>query len=343
MDEELTNLKKYLYELCQKIGGIQILKAKREDFFKEYRLYFLLFVHRISDYYKGEGEGKTLEEGDEIHLIKEINKLYTKKLTDKEPDDVIDARKLLVDKKKIIDTRSQLKNEVKDATSKKKQNEKEQQNKKEKEKKLTDFETTNADELKKIEDAHKTINEYTKSSKEIDNIIDRLLSLILGDKTPNKLSDTQLNNILYKTTNPETDNRLKINIEIDKVRKIIDGSALSVYYSYINKIIHKINPKSESTDVKGYVEGFFNDDDDTKKHFGITKDEDLRIRKAFLIYLINNIIYYYIILKHDIGTDKPNCDAKIRYIFDNRYIKFSKIAMTAPTVSYTHLTLPTSP
>jgi hypothetical protein len=340
MDEELTNLKKYLYELCQKIGGIKTLGVERNAFLKKYKLYFLLFVHRISNYYENEGGGKTLEEGEEIHLIKEINKLYTKKLTDKEPDEVIAERKLLVDKKDIIDELNQLKNEVNDATSQKKQSKK-QQNKEEKEKKLTDFETTNAKELKEIEKARKTINEYTKSSKEIDNIIDRLLSLLLGDKTPNKLSEIDLNNILYKTTNPETDNRLRINIEIDKVRKIIDGSALSVYYLYINKIIHKINPKyseSESTDVKKYVEGFFNDDD-TKIHFGITKEEDLRIRKAFLIYLINNIIYYYIILKHDIGTDKPNCDAKIRYIFDNRYIKFSKIVMTAPMANYQYTTL----
>jgi len=79
MDEELTNLKKYLYELCQKIGGIKTLRVERNAFLKIYKLYFLLFVHRISDYYKNEGVEETLEEGNEIHLIKEINKLYTKK------------------------------------------------------------------------------------------------------------------------------------------------------------------------------------------------------------------------------------------------------------------------
>jgi hypothetical protein len=337
-NEELTNLKKYLYVLCQKIAGIQILKVDRDTFFKEYRLYFLLFVHRISDYYETVTDGKTLVGDDEIHLIKEINKLYTEKLTDKEPDEVIVARKLLVDKKKIIDTLSQLKNEVKDATSKKKQNKKEEQNKKEKETKETDFKTSNAGVLKDIEDAHKTINGHTKSFKEIDNIIDELLSLILDDKIPNKLSNTQLNKVLYDTTDNKADNRLRINIEIDKVRKLIEGNvSLSTYYLYINKIIHSINPTYPSTDVKKYVEGFFINDDDTKKLFGKGKDEDLRIRKAFMIYLINNIIYYHIILKHDIGT--PNCDAKIRYIFDNRYIKFSKIAMVAPMANYQYTTL----
>jgi len=364
---ELTNLKKYLYELCKKIGGIKTLGVERNAFLKIYKLYFLLFVHRISNYYENEEGGGTLNE-DEIHLIKEINNPYKDKL--QKFHKLIDAETFLNDfnttniTERLNDlnnptTEKKLKEKLEVLKKKGEQNKKKKQNeaelkrlekdledfKKKNEAKLEDFKRQNKNILKKIEEAHDVISKETKQTEkmreEIDIAIKELISRILSDKKDKaiyKLSDTQLNNILYGTTDNKADNRLKINIEIDKVRKIIEGSALSAYYSYINKIIHKINPQySELTGVKGYVDDFFIDD--TKIYFGITKEEDLRIRKAFLIYLINNIIYYYIILKHDIGTDKPNCDAKIRYIFDNRYIKFSKIDMTAPMTDYQYTTL----
>jgi hypothetical protein len=372
MDEnaELTNLKKYLYELCQKIAGIKTLGVERDvrkAFFNKYKLYFLLFVHRISDYYEDEREGETLVGDDEIHLIKEINNPYKDKL--QKSHKLIVAETFLNDfnttniTERLNDlnnptTEKKLKEKLEVLKKKGEQNKMKKQNepelkrlekdledfKKKNEAELKDFKRQNKNILKEIEDAHDVISKETKQTekrrKEIDIAIKELISRILSDKKDKAiyiLSDTQLNNILYGTTDNKADNRLRINIEIDKVRKIIEGSELLAYYSYINKIIHKINPQysDSESDVKEYVDDFFIDD--TKIYFGITKEEDLRIRKAFLIYLINNIIYYYIILKHDIGT--PNCDAKIRYIFDNRYIKFSKIAMTAPMADYQYTTL----
>ena len=96
---------------------------------------------------------------------------------------------------------------------------------------------------------------------------------------------------------------------------------LTQYFSFINKIIHTINPINPPQ-IQPYVNKYFDD----KESLGVPPEDLQKIRKAFMIYLINNIIYYYIILKYD----KSDCDVKIRFIISNRYIKFSKIAMVAP-------------
>ena len=63
--DELKNLKKYLYVLCEKIAGIKTINAA--TFLKEYKLYFLLFVHRINKYKSSD----TFQSLDLINIINE--------------------------------------------------------------------------------------------------------------------------------------------------------------------------------------------------------------------------------------------------------------------------------
>ena len=314
--EELKNLKKYLYILCEKIGKIQRStgKDKKDEFLKEYKLCFLLFVHKIYEYRSSLALSDEEDAFKAIPLIKEINKLYKEKITDAKSPELVEAERLLKEENivKLIKDHNELKQRHRTINAKNL---------------LGKFENDNNKELKNIKDANETIKKARKES-DIDKTIDSLLSRILGKTTGMELiSETDLNKQLYGNTGiePNTD-MLKIIGEIDGVKALLNNDRdLSIYYSFINKIIHNINPNiSTSTDVKvkEYVNKYFK-----AKSVGDKDDnEDLKIRKAFMIYLINNVIYYYIILKYD----EAPCDVKIRFIFDNRYIKFSNIEMVAP-------------
>jgi hypothetical protein len=320
--EELKNLKKYLYILCEKIGKIQRGTGnddKKKEFIKEYKLCFLLFVHKIYEY----RNSLALSEEDDfkaIPLIKEINKLYKEKITYVKSRQLVEAEKLIEDKKELITKHDLYLGKSKSSTVRVD---------------LSSFENKYKGDLSEIKDANETIKnaekEKAKKETDIDNTIDSLLSRILGNTTGRGVftSETDLNKQLYGNTDIETNtDKLKISGEIDRVKALLNSdNGLSTYYSFINKIIHKINPNiSTSTDVKvkEYVNKYFKTTSVSDK---INDDnEDLKIRKVFMIYLINNVIYYYIILKYD---DAP-CDRKIRFIFNNRYIKFSNIEMVAP-------------
>jgi hypothetical protein len=245
---ELKNLKKYLYVLCQKIAGIKSKGANRKEaFLKEYKIYFLLFVHRISGYYKKKGED-----------IVNITRL-----------ELIDSINGLIDEKK---------------------------------RSLTDI-----------------------KEKELDNIIDSLISHLHLDNIRGKKIETleDLNQYLYKGNKKNANGKFEVENKIDNVKeKIARDGDLTEYYSFINTMIHKINPLLTSGAIIEYVNKYFYIAELNDKN----TEEDLKIRKVFMIYLINNIIYYYIILKYD----DSQCDKKIRFIFYNRYIKFSKIDMVAP-------------
>ena len=312
--EELKNLKKYLYILCEKIGKIQrgTGKDKKDEFLKEYKLCFLLFVHKIYEY-KSFVLGEKEDGFKAIPLIQNINDLYKKKITYAKSPELVDAERLLKDEDivKLINNHTELKGRHRTQNAIQL---------------LKNFEKENKDELSKIKNANATIKKAEKEA-DIDKTINSLLSRI-GNTTGMELtSETDLNKQLYGTTGnePNTD-KLKIIVEIDGVKALLN-SDLSTYYSFINKIIHNINPNilaSADVKVKEYVNKYFKTKSVSDK---INDDnDDLKIRKAFMIYLINNVIYYYIILKYDTSS----CDVKIRFIFNNRYIKFSNIAMDTP-------------
>ena len=304
MDEELKNLKKYLYVLCKKIAGIKTINAGirkdgKDAFTKEYKLYFLLFVHRLNGY-KNLKTINGLPTITELDLINKINGLIDIKKSSVNTDGKITAAKQLLEASRYIIA---------------------------KEKRLrllpqfSNFQEENQKVLNEIRDAKLIVEKAKvandKKEKEYDDIIDSLISH-LGNITGKEIRTPEyLNNYLYKTTERDPkDGKFKIEQEIYKVKNYIDGASdLTQYFTFINTIIHNINPKNTSSNVKEYVNKYF-----------VKNDITLQIRKAFMIYLINNIIYYYIILNYD----RSDCDEKIRFIFYNRYIKFSKIAMVAP-------------
>ena len=315
MDEELKNLKKYLYVLCEKIAGIKTINAGngkdgkdgKDAFTKEYKLYFLLFVHRISGYEKL----KTitgLPTITELDLINKINGLIKDKENYKKSQDLIDAEALIETHRELI---------MKDLKFIEKP----------KNSKVTNeyniFKKDNKVVLDKIREANKIV----KNAKEVDfDYIIRSLLLYLLDDTNHEIKSIEdLNDYLYKTTNKQSNGKFRVEDEIDKVKKQMKADAdLTQYFSFINTIIHTINPINQINppQIQPYVNKYFDD----KESLGVPPEDLQKIRKAFMIYLINNIIYYYIILKYDEST----CDDKIRFIFSNRYIKFSKIDMVAP-------------
>ena len=98
MDAEvLKNLKKYLYILCEKIGKIQRStgKEKKEEFLKEYKLCFLLFVHKIYEYRSSLALSEKEDDFKAIPLIEEINKLYNEKITYVKSPELVEAERLL--------------------------------------------------------------------------------------------------------------------------------------------------------------------------------------------------------------------------------------------------------
>ena len=315
MDEELKNLKKYLYVLCEKIAGIKTINAAngkdgKDAFTKEYKLYFLLFVHRISGYEKL----KTitgLPTITELDLINKINGLIKDKENYKKSQDLIDAEALIETHRELI---------MKDLKFIEKP----------KNSKVTNeyniFKKDNKVVLDKIREANKIV----KNAKEVDfDYIIRSLLLYLLDDTNHEIKSIEdLNDYLYKTTNKQSNGKFRVEDEIDKVKKQMKADAdLTQYFSFINTIIHTINPINQINQInppqiQPYVNKYFDD----KESLGVPPEDLQKIRKAFMIYLINNIIYYYIILKYDTS----DCDDKIRFIFSNRYIKFSKIDMVAP-------------
>ena len=300
MDEELKSLKRYLYVLCEKIAGIQSIVRAGDDgaFLKEYKLYFLLFVHRIRDYNK---DDQTIGKITRLDLIDKINGLIDKQKSSVKNEKLTSTLLFLEAKRDIIATEKRL---LLSPT-------------------LSDFQEKNKEELDKIKDAKLIVEEAKKENKKIedgyDDIINSLISH-LGNITGKEIKSLEyLNVYLYNTNKKDVNGKFDVEEKIDEVKKKIAGDDLTEYYSFINTMIHKINPASNPSDVKKYVNKYF----DIAK--GKVTDEDLKIRKVFMIYLINNIIYYHIILNND-----DSCDKKIRFIFYNRYIKFSKIAMVAP-------------
>jgi hypothetical protein len=214
--DELKNLKKYLYVLCEKIAGIKTINAG--TFLKEYKLYFLLFVHRINKY----------KSSDTFQSLNLINR----------------------------------------------------------------------------------INERIKKNDGIDDVVNNIFFHIIGESASHQLRDLgYLNKEIYGNYDKT------IETEITTIReKINNDNGLSTYFEYINTIIHNINPEYNTKPNIKYVNKYFNSSD------------DLGVKKLFIIYLINNTIYYYIILE----TFRSDCDKKIRFIFDNRYIKFSTVDMKSP-------------
>ena len=307
--DELKNLKKYLYVLCEKIAGIKTINAAngkdgKDAFTKEYKLYFLLFVHRISGY-ENFKTIKGLPTITELDLINKINGLIKDKENYKKSQDLIDAEALIKTHRELMNEHILLADKHMNSTNRTKHDE---------------FKKDNKVVLEKIREANKIV----KNAKEVDfDYIIRSLLLYLLDDTINEIKSIEdLNDYLYKTTNKQSNGKFRVEDEIDKVKKQMKADAdLTQYFSFINKIIHTINPINPPQ-IQPYVNKYFDD----KESLGVPPEDLQKIRKAFMIYLINNIIYYYIILKYD----KSDCDVKIRFIFSNRYIKFSKIAMVAP-------------
>uniref|UniRef100_A0A6C0LEL2 Uncharacterized protein n=1 Tax=viral metagenome TaxID=1070528 RepID=A0A6C0LEL2_9ZZZZ len=139
--------------------------------------------------------------------------------------------------------------------------------------------------------------------------------------------------ISYKSVINYIENQLRLNnitdakikaptINIDHLNQVIielDNLSI-VYIDIINLIVNQISPPPKDND-KEYIKNYLNLMNDK-----VQDQEIQRQRKGFFIYLINNIIYYYITL----DNKESDCNEKIWVIFDNRYIKFSEFTMEAP-------------
>ena len=137
--------------------------------------------------------------------------------------------------------------------------------------------------------------------------------------------------ISYKSVINYIENQLRLNnitdakikaptINIDHLNQVIielDNLSI-VYIDIINLIVNQISPPPND---KEYIKNYLNLMNDK-----VQDQEIQRQRKGFFIYLINNIIYYYITL----DNKESDCNEKIWVIFDNRYIKFSEFTMEAP-------------